>query len=121
MKRSRASGIRCSEAPARPGEDKGERRGAQRLYSRQLASVGPPAPGRTDTNWERKRDLLISGLRAVRRALRPETANEVGQGAPEPSSGPQTIERTVYLDEDGETVLEPIQMRTRRDHRQRPP
>lgn len=62
--------------------------------------------GRMETSWERKRDLLISGLRAVRRALRPEAANEGAREAPKPSSGPKAIERTVYVDEDGETVLE---------------
>ena len=39
---------------------------------------------RMDTSWERKRDLLISGLRAVRRALRPEAADEDAVEAPKP-------------------------------------
>ena len=32
--------------------------------------------GRMETSWERKRDLLISGLGAVRRALKFSTAND---------------------------------------------
>ena len=62
--------------------------------------------GRMDTSWERMRDLLISGLRAVRRALRPEAANEDGQEATTSPTGSRTIERTVYVDEAGEKVLE---------------
>ncbi len=62
--------------------------------------------GRMETSWERKRDLLINGLRAVRRALRPKAANEDSQQAPKLSSGRKNIERTIYVDEDGETLLE---------------
>ena len=67
--------------------------------------------GRMETSWERKRDLLISGLRAVRRALRPDAANEGSQVAPKPSSAPRIIERTAYVDEVGETVLEVVRAR----------
>lgn len=114
--------------PGEPGEDKDER--AARANARwKLANAAMPPDeraearnvcildswpqwilqrrtGRMATSWERKRDLLISGLRAVRRALRPEPANEDVQEAPKLPSGPKTIERTVYVDEDGETVLE---------------
>ena len=76
--------------------------------------------GRMATRWERKRDLLISGLRAVRRALRPEAANEDGQEVPKPTSGPQTIERTVYVDEDGKTVLEVERVKTSSSTNARP-
>lgn len=69
--------------------------------------------GRTGTSWERKYDLLVAGLRAIRGALakpKPQNDNAVLTPTPEPAndtpSGPKVIERTVYVDDDGETVLE---------------
>ena len=50
-------------------------------------------------------------LRAVRMALRPGAANEDANEAPKPSAGSKVIERTVYVDEAGEKVLEVVRLR----------
>lgn len=65
--------------------------------------------GRMGTTWERKRDLLIAGLRAIRQALKP-AGDQADAGPPaEPATLPPAtgVDRTVYVDQDtGETVLE---------------
>ncbi|QQQ19822.1 hypothetical protein JIP62_06980 [Brevundimonas vitis] len=65
--------------------------------------------GREGTAWERKRDLLLSGLGKVRQALRSPRAAEP-YTAPQPSAqanGRAYTERTVYVDEEtGAQVLE---------------
>lgn len=75
------------------------------------------AAGRMGTSWERKRDLLTSGLAKVRKALRPDRG-----AAPEAASEPRPIrrrprradvERTVYVDEEERPILE-VERITRR-------
>lgn len=69
------------------------------------------AYGNMDTSWERKRDLLIGGLQGIRAALNPPktnaatppTAAAVNAKSPR---GRAQVERTVYVDEDGATLLE---------------
>jgi len=71
------------------------------------------AHGHMETSWERKRDLLIAGLRAIRAELHPPKAREPintgARGAPSSAPSPvppRVIEHTVYVDEDGEPLLE---------------
>jgi len=66
------------------------------------------AHGHMETSWERKRDLLIAGLRAIRAELhppkgKPEKQPETAVASPRPRA---QVERTVYVDEDGEPLLE---------------
>lgn len=75
------------------------------------------AAGRMDTTWERKRKLLVSGLAKVRQALRrPRPPTEMSSAQPRRPSGPQQIERTLYVDEEGNKVLE-VERRSRSTHR----
>lgn len=66
------------------------------------------AYGRMDTSWERKRDLLMGGLRAARTALNPPKGKPERRPETPVSSatGRAQIERTVYVNEDGEPLLE---------------
>ena len=68
------------------------------------------AAGRMDTTWEANRVVLVSGLKAIHVALRkpkPETTNQDDAADPIHLDAPtRVVERTVYLGEDGETVLE---------------
>lgn len=69
------------------------------------------AAGRMDTAWERKRDLLIAGLGSIRRALHPlkptssAPAFEPLASSP-PSPSRAQVNRTVYVTEDGEPLLQ---------------
>lgn len=71
--------------------------------------------GREGTTWERKRELLISGLGAVRKALRKPLVEAVAEAMLEQArpTGPLRSEHFVYVDEDGAQVLE-VERRTRR-------
>jgi hypothetical protein len=73
------------------------------------------AAGRMDTSWERKRDLLISGLTKVRSALRvPREGSEEAEPVQAVhKSGAARVERFVYVDEEGSQVLE-VERITRR-------
>lgn len=74
------------------------------------------AAGNMGTNWERKRDLLIGGLQAIRRALhpaQPRVQHDVRHGAAPTAAGGVQVDRTIYVDEAGEKVLE-VERRTRR-------
>ncbi|MCZ4109548.1 hypothetical protein O3U67_15770 [Brevundimonas diminuta] len=71
------------------------------------------ASGHMGTGWERKRDLLISGLRAVRAALHPKTKRADEDLTFIPAEQPRqhvgagsSTKRTTYVDPDGEPVLE---------------
>lgn len=66
------------------------------------------AHGHMETSWERKRDLLIGGLRAVRAELhRPKGKHDQAPVAPMVSAQTRAqVERTVYVSEDGEPLLE---------------
>ena len=66
------------------------------------------AHGRMETSWEWKRDLLIAGLRAIRAELHPPKVKPERTPSA-PAASPPTraqVERTVYVDEDGEPLLE---------------
>lgn len=72
--------------------------------------------GHEGTSWERKRDLLISGLGKVRKALRKpqaETAEPVVDAGAAGPKGPLRTEHFVYVDESGAQVLE-VERITRR-------
>jgi hypothetical protein len=79
--------------------------------------------GKMGTTWERKRDLLISGLTKVRQALRktspsPPSAQPI-EVKPSTPVGERQTERTVYVDsQTGEAMLE-VERITRRPQRQR--
>lgn len=73
------------------------------------------AAGRMGTSWEKKRDLLIQGLRAAASALRP--AAEIAQAAVEraeleaPHASTRvgegaSIRRQAYVDQDGQPLFE---------------
>lgn len=73
------------------------------------------ATGRMETSWERKRDVLIQGLRAIAKALRP--AAEAAQAAVDQAEaandacghrvgGGASVRRQIYVDQDGQVVLE---------------
>lgn len=69
------------------------------------------AAGRLDTSWERKRDLLISGLRKVKRALVDQAQVNgpvVFEQVPATPRAPTRaeVEHTVYVDEAGEKLFE---------------
>lgn len=74
------------------------------------------AHGNMGTSWERKRDMLIGGLSAIRRALHP-TQPKAQQEAPRrgalTGTGAVQVARTIYVDEAGEKVLE-VERRARR-------
>ena len=73
------------------------------------------AAGRMETSWERKRDILIHGLRAIARALRPaakdaraalnheEAENDAGPGR---AGEGASVRRQFYVDQDGLPVFE---------------
>lgn len=66
--------------------------------------------GNMRTRWEEERDILISGLRAMARAMeKPRTIAKVDLVHPRaaPPPGPREVERLVYQDQDtGETLYE---------------
>ncbi len=66
------------------------------------------AHGHMETSWERKRDLLIAGLRAIRAELHPPKGKPERAPVASTLSTPSRaqVERTVYVDEDGEPLLE---------------
>ena len=78
--------------------------------------------GHFGTRWERKYDLLVSGLRAMAdlmatptpRAANDHHESEAPARAVSPRVGGQRIERIQYVDEDGNPLLE-VERRTRRD------
>lgn len=66
------------------------------------------AAGRFETSWERKRDLLLSGLSKMTRKIEtPAPANdddaEVRSRARTP--GPRRVEETIYVDQDGNELF----------------
>jgi hypothetical protein len=74
------------------------------------------AHGNMGTSWERKRDLLIGGLSAIRRALhptQPKAQQEAPRGGALTGTGAVQVARTIYVDEAGEKVLE-VERRARR-------
>lgn len=68
------------------------------------------AANRMDTSWERKRDVLIAGLHAIGRALRPTSASARGQDddpAVSSASLPAgSVRREFYVDTDGQPLFE---------------
>lgn len=77
--------------------------------------------GRMDTAWERKRDLLISGLGKVRIAIgSPKAANDTQPTPPVAAndtarpSGPVRTERTLLVDQETGEVFRVIERITRR-------
>lgn len=75
--------------------------------------------GRMKTQWEEERDILVSGLRAMARAMeKPRTVAITDIASSPPvrrlKPGGQIIERSVYVDEDtGETLYEVERLRSR--------
>lgn len=73
------------------------------------------AHGHMATSWERKRDLLIGGLQAIRAALNPPKPKAVTPpAAAKASTGRAQVERTVYVDEEGAPLLEVERVSRRR-------
>lgn len=77
--------------------------------------------GRMDTSWERKRDLLVSGLGKVRTAIgSPKPANHAQPSATVAANdaarptGPVRTERTLLVDQDTGEVFRVIERITRR-------
>lgn len=72
--------------------------------------------GRMGTSWEAKRTLLIDGLRAIRRAIKPARPGaNTAQAVPAPRPGQKVVDRTVYVDQDtGAQVLEVERIMRRR-------
>ena len=90
----------------------------------ELFSVVQRVAGHFGTRWEAKRDVLVAGLRKVRLAMAPRKAPAPPPAPPVPMvsntrvlhDAPKLVERTQYVNEAGEVLLE-VELKRRRGDR----